>query len=99
SSTRATFFSARASGRAGNSLVVIRRARLAERSFSQNFLRAAAEQQTAVAAGCRRLAPILDFELDETGFAYYATVRYDTSLGDIIDEGCTVDGPFLRDIV
>jgi hypothetical protein len=82
-----------------NSLIVIRRARLADRFFSQQFLRAAAEQQTAVEAGCRRLAPILDFELDETGFAYYATVQYDTSLGDLIDSGGTVDSPFLREIV
>src|SRR6266446_4466651 len=95
---RAAFFSTR-NGNAGNSPVVIRRARHAERSFSQQFLRAAAEQQTAVAAGCRRLAPILDFELDELGFAYYATTRYDTSLGDIIEAGGTVDSPFLREIV
>src|SRR5437870_5550035 len=81
---RATFFAARANGgeEAG---VVIRRARSSERKFSQAFLRAAADQQAAALAGCRRLAPILAFEYDEAGFAYYATKRYETSLAEFLE--------------
>ncbi len=94
---RATFFAARASG-AVESTIVIRRARSGERAFTQTFLRAAAEQQAAVVAGCRRLAPIFAFEFDGRGFAYYATTRYETSLAEFIEAGCKVDGALLREI-
>jgi serine/threonine protein kinase len=94
---RATFFIARTNG--GGTSVVIRRARTGERAFSQAFLRAAAEQQAAVGAGCRRLAPILAFECDETGFAFYATERYETSLAEFLEAGCKADSALLREIV
>ena len=94
---RGTFFAARASG-ASESSIVIRRARSGERVFAQAFLRAAAEQQAAVVAGCRRLAPIFAFEFDGRGFAYYATTRYETSLAEFIEAGCKVDGALLREI-
>lgn len=95
----ATFFSARIDDATGAAELVVRRARLAELKFSQNFLRAAAEQQAAIAAGCRQLAPILHFESDDDGFAYYATTHYATSLGLLLDEGCALDSPSLREIV
>ena len=95
----ATFFSARIVGATGPAELVVRRARLAELKFSQHFLRAAAEQQAAVAEGCRQLAPILHFESDDDGFAYYATTHYATSLGLLLEEGCTLDSPSLREIV
>ncbi|MEO6787303.1 MAG: hypothetical protein ABI318_14315 [Chthoniobacteraceae bacterium] len=95
----ATFYSACAASRRGPSLIVIRRARTGERAYSQAFLRSAAEQQAAVGAGCRRLAPILTFEHDESGFAFYATTRYETSLAEFIEAGCKVDSPLLREIV
>lgn len=96
---RSTFFSARTTGGTGPAVIVIRRARSVERSLSHAFLRAAAEQQTAVGAGCRRLAPILTFDRDETGFAYYATTRYETSLAEFLEAGCRVDSTLLREIV
>jgi hypothetical protein len=94
---RATYFSARANG-GGEVSFVIRRARSGERACSQAFLRAAAEQQAAVVAGCRRLAPIHAFECDESGFAYYATARYETSLAEFLEAGCKVDSALLREI-
>ncbi|MEQ1851694.1 MAG: hypothetical protein ABMA01_08895, partial [Chthoniobacteraceae bacterium] len=97
---RATFFSARAGdGGGGDFLLVIRRARSGERGFSQAFLRSAADQQAAVGAGCRRLAPILSFEVDHCGFAYYATTRFEASLAEFLDADCRVDGALLREIV
>ena len=96
---RATCFAARVSGAGGESTIVIRRARSAERAISQAFFRAAAEQQTAVGAGCRRLAPILSFERDESGFAFYATTRYETSLADFLEADCKVDSVLLRENV
>ncbi len=96
---RSTFFSARASNDSGPSLIVIRRARSGDRTFSQDFLRAAAEQQTAVMAGCRRIAPILAFEHDDAGFAFYATTRYETSLAEFLEAECKVDSALLREIV
>ena len=96
---RATFFSARMSGAKGPAVIVIRRARMVERAHRHAFLRAAAEQQAAVGAGCRRLAPILGFDCDESGFAFYATARYETSLAEFLEAGCKVDGALLREIV
>lgn len=96
---RATFFTARAGEGGGDALIVIRRARSSERGFLQAFLRSAAEQQAAVAAGCRRLAPILAFEVDPFGFAYYATTRFEISLAEFLDAGCSVDSSLLRKIV
>ena len=96
---RSTFFSARAANDRGPSLIVIRRARSGDRAFAQAFLRAAAEQQTAVMAGCRRLAPILAFEHDDAGFAFYATTRYETSLAEFLEAECKVDNALLREIV
>ncbi len=96
---RATFFSARAINDRGPALIVIRRARTVERNQRHAFLRAAAEQQTAVAAGCRKLAPILAFDCDETGFAFYATARFETSLAEFLEAGCKVDNALLREIV
>ncbi len=96
---RSTFFSARASGNGGSTLVVIRRARSVERSHRHAFLRAAAEQQTAVSAGCRKIAPILAFDCDEAGFAYYATTHFETSLAEFLEAGCKADGTLLREIV
>ena len=96
---RATFFAARTSGAKGPALIVIRRARMVERTHRHAFLRAAAEQQAAVGAGCRRLAPILAFDCDESGFAFYATARYETSLAEFLEAGCKVDGALLREIV
>ena len=95
----ATFFSARTSGARGPALIVVRRARSDKRKVGQDFLRAAAEQQAAVGAGCRRLAPILGFGFNESGFAYSATAFYDTSLADFLEAGCRVDGPLLREVV
>lgn len=94
-----TFFSARILGAKGPVQIVVRRARVVERAVSHAFLRAAAEQEAAVGAGCRRLAPILGYDCDETGFAYYATARYETSLAEILEAGCKVDGGQLREIV
>ena len=96
---KATFFSARIDGATGAAELVVRRARLAERTFSQHFLRAAAEQHAASAAGCKQLAPILHFESDDEGFAYYATTHYETSLGHLLEAGCTQDSSSLREIV
>ena len=96
---RSTYFAARVNGANGPALHVIRRARTVERSMGHAFMRAAAEQQAAVEAGCRRLAPIFAFDCDESGFAYYATNRYETSLADFLEGGCQVDSPQLRDIV
>ena len=96
---RSTFFAARAINDRGPALIVIRRARTAERTHRHAFLRAAAEQQTAVIAGCRRLAPILAFDCDKTGFAFYATARYETSLAEFLEAGCKVDSALLREIV
>ena len=96
---RATFFAARTSGASGPAVIVIRRARMVERAHRHAFLRAAAEQQAAVGAGCRRLAPILAFDCDESGFAFYATARYETSLAEFLEAGCKVDGALLREIV
>ena len=96
---RATFFTARITGAKGPAIVVIRRARIVERAMRHAFLRAAAEQQAAVGAGCRRLAPILGFDCDDSGFAYYATARYETSVAEFLDAGCQVDGALLREIV
>lgn len=96
---RSTFFSARAISDRGPALIVIRRARTVERNQRHAFLRAAAEQQTAVGAGCRRLAPILAFDCDETGFAFYATTRFETSLAEFLEAECKVDGALLREIV
>jgi len=80
-------------------MVVIRRARTVERTMRHAFLCAAAEQQAAVGAGCRRLAPILSFDCDETGFAYYATARYETSLAEFLEAGCKADSALLREII
>ena len=96
---RATFFAARSSGTTGPAVIVIRRARMVERTHRHAFLRAAAEQQAAVGAGCRRLAPILAFDCDESGFAYYATARYETSLAEFLEAACKVDSALLREIV
>ena len=96
---RSTFFSARAIDDRGPALIVIRRARSGESAISQAFLRAAAEQQTAVAAGCRRIAPILAFERDEAGFPFYATTRYETSLAEFLEAECKVDSALLRENV
>ena len=96
---RSTLFSARISGASGPASIVIRRARTVERTLCHAFLRAAAEQQTAVGAGCRRLAPILSFACDDTGFAYYATARYETSLAEFLEAGCKVDSALLLAIV
>jgi len=96
---RATFLAARTASTAGEFKLVIRLARSGERTFSQALLRSAAEQQAAVGAGCRRLAPILAFEIDARGFAYYATTRFETSLADFLDTGCKVDSGSLREIV
>ena len=96
---RSTYFAARVNGANGPALHVIRRARTVERSMGHSFMRAAAEQQAAVEAGCRRLAPIFAFDWDESGFAFYATNRYETSLADFLEAGCKVDSPLLREIV
>ena len=96
---RSTFFSARAINDRGPALIVIRRARTVERNHRHAFLRAAAEQQTAVGAGCRRLAPILAFDCDESGFAFYATTRYETSLAEFLEAECKADSALLREIV
>ena len=93
---RGTFFLAQGGGK--DALVVIRRARSAERGFSQAFLRSAAEQQAAAEGGCSRIAPIRAFHVDASGFAWYATMRFEASLADFIDAGCKVDSDFLRDI-
>ncbi len=96
---RSTFFAARAIDDRGPALIVIRRARSAERIHRHSFLRAAAEQQAAVGAGCRRLAPILAFDCDETGFAFYATTRFETSLAEFLEAECKTDSVLLREIV
>ena len=96
---RSTYFAARVDGAGGPPEFVIRRARTVDRRLSHAFMRAAAEQQAAVGAGCRRLAPIHAFDCDESGFAYYATIRYETSLAEFLEAGCKVDSDLLREIV
>lgn len=96
---RSTFFAARAINDRGPALIVIRRARTAERTHRHEFLRAAAEQQAAVIAGCRRLAAILVFDCDRAGFAFYATTRYERSLAESLEWENKVDSALLRETV
>ncbi len=96
---RATFFAARIAGAGGPATAVVRRARMVEWKFRDAFLRAAAEQQAAVGAGCRRIAPILAFDCDEAGFPFYATARYETSAAEMLEAGGMVDDALLREFV
>jgi len=92
----ANFFAAQAAGHPGEPHLALRIARTADAAATQRALRSAAEQQAAVTAGCRQLAPILDTFVDARGRACIATLQYENSLGDFLEAGGGVDSELLR---
>ncbi len=98
-SEKATFYSGSADGKTDSPSLLIRCSRSTERRHVQDCLRAAAEQQNAIASGCRRLAPILDFGVANSGQAYRITLGYEASLADCIRAGNAIDGESLKIIV
>ncbi len=98
-SEKATFYSGSADGKTDSPSLLIRCSRSTERRHVQDCLRAAAEQQNAIASGCRRIAPILDFGVADSGQAYRITLGYEASLADCIRAGNAIDGESLKVIV
>jgi hypothetical protein len=95
----ATYYTAFGGEEAGDLRLVVRYSRSAERSHVQSFLKSAAEQQTAISSGCRRVAPVLDFGVAETGHAYRVNLGCEISLAELIQAGNTVDHETLRNII
>ncbi len=98
-SDKATFYSGSADGTTDSPSLLIRCSRSTDRRHVQDCLRGAAEQQNAVASGCRRLAPILDFGVGDSGQAYRITLSYEASLADCIRAGNAIDNESLKVIV
>ncbi len=95
----ATYYSAFAGDEAGDHRLVIRYSRYTDRSHVCAFLQSAAEQQTATASGCRRVAPVLDFGVAENGHAYTVNLNYEVSLAECIQAGSAIDHDRLRFLV
>src|SRR5215207_151294 len=95
----ATYYTAFAGEEAGDMRLVVRYSRSADRRHVQSFLKSAAEQQTAVSSGCRRVAPVLDFGVAETGHAYRVNLGSEISLAELIEAGNSVDHEYLRTII